>query len=279
METVLPIQFTKKSNKTVQIDDDTVTVNNFFRHWFIDIDIRRYPDDMRILPTNNSVDIYQYSNVQLKYLPKKAALTFLKTFLYCNRPFYLDTNVDRSPNKDDQISDRPDPNLTERLDKLTDWIFKTIFYRVPLGPILDLGLINFCLKTDTKFLMTLERGMNKLFETNKKAAAIHEAPDALIQFHDRPYIVYEEINLTKAMDIYLSGVLRSEQALRKGVLPSSYQQKFKIATGTQSLTVTFKGAQRQFEWLEISVVYDKSYQHLIVYDSYDLKLAVKLIKS
>ena len=81
------------------------------------------------------------------------------------------------------------------------------------------------------------------------------------------------------MDIYLSGVLRSEQALRKGVLPSSYQQKFKIATGTQSLTVTFKGAQRQFEWLEISVVYDKSYQHLIVYDSYDLKLAVKLIKS
>ena len=43
----------------------------FFGHWFTGIDIRRYPDDMRTLPTNNSVDIYQYSNAQLKYLPKK----------------------------------------------------------------------------------------------------------------------------------------------------------------------------------------------------------------
>ena len=43
------------------------------------------------------------------------------------------------------------------------------------------------------------------------------------------------------MDIYLSGILRSEQALRMGVLPSPYQQEFEIATGTQSLTVTFTG--------------------------------------
>ena len=121
--------------------------------------------------------------------------------------------------------------------------------------------------------------MNNLFETNKKAAAISEAPDALIQFHDRPYIAYEEINLTKTMDIYLSGILRSEQPLRMGVLLSPYQQEFEIATGTQSLTVTFKGSQRQSEWLEISLVYDKSYQHLTIYDSYDLELAAKLIKS
>ena len=38
-----------------------MTVINFFGHWFTDIDIRRYPDDMMILPTNNSVDIYQHS--------------------------------------------------------------------------------------------------------------------------------------------------------------------------------------------------------------------------
>ena len=46
-----------------------ITVNNFFGHWFTDVNRRRYPDDTRILPTNNSVDIYQYSNAQLKYLP------------------------------------------------------------------------------------------------------------------------------------------------------------------------------------------------------------------
>ena len=32
--------------------------------------------------------------------------------------------------------------------------------------------------------------MNKLFETNKKAAAIPDEPVALIQFHYRPYIAY-----------------------------------------------------------------------------------------
>ena len=83
-------------------------------------------------------------------MPKKAALTFLKTFLYCNKPVYLDTDVDRRPNDNDQIANRSDPNLTERLDKLD---FKIFFYRIPLGLIVDLGLINFCVKTDTKFLI------------------------------------------------------------------------------------------------------------------------------
>ena len=37
--------------------------------------------------------------------------------------------------------------------------------------------------------------------------------------------------------------------------------------------------QRQFDWLEILIVYDKSYQHTTIYDSYDLELAPKLIKT
>ena len=64
-----------------------------------------------------------------------------------------------------------------------------------------------------------------------------------------------------------------------GVLPAPYQQLFEINKGTQSLTVTFKGAQRQFEWLEISLIYYKSYQHLTIYNSYDLELAAKMIQS
>ena len=34
------------------MDATMVTVNNFFGHWFTDLDLRRYPDDMNILPTN-----------------------------------------------------------------------------------------------------------------------------------------------------------------------------------------------------------------------------------
>ena len=59
MEICLPMKFTKKTNKAQQMDAQMITANNFFRHWFTDIDIRRYPDDTRILPTNNSIDIYQ----------------------------------------------------------------------------------------------------------------------------------------------------------------------------------------------------------------------------
>ena len=54
------------------MDANMIAVNNFFEHWFTDIDIRRYPDDMRILLTNNSADIYQYCNAQIKYLPEKS---------------------------------------------------------------------------------------------------------------------------------------------------------------------------------------------------------------
>ena len=96
------------------------------------------------------------------------------------------------------------------------------YYSILLGMLVDLGLINFAMKTDTKFLFTL----NKLFETTKKAVTIPDELDVHIQFHDRPYISYQEIPLTKTFDVYLSGVLRSEIALRMGVLPAPYQQLF-----------------------------------------------------
>ena len=144
--------------------------------------------------------------------------------------------------------------------------------------LVDFGLVNFAENTDTKFLFTLERNIKRLFESNKKVTSIPTEPDALIQFHDQPYISYEEINLTKTFDIYLSGILRPESALIMGVLPPPYQQLFEINKGTQSITVTFKGAQRQVQWLEISLIYDKSFQYLTTYDSYDLELATKLIE-
>ena len=86
------------------------------------------------------------------------------------------------------------------------------------------------LKTDTKILITLEREMDKLFETNKKLAAIPASPDALINIYDRPYISYKELKLTETSDVYLSGILRSETALRQGILP----------LGAFSISTTFR---------------------------------------
>ena len=85
----IPIKFTKRSAKTTALDANMITVNNFFRHWFTNIDIRRYPDDMNILSTNNSVSIANYSNAQMKYLPAKSVKKLLKTMLYSNKPVYF----------------------------------------------------------------------------------------------------------------------------------------------------------------------------------------------
>ena len=83
-----------------------------------DIDIRQYPDDARILPTNNNVNVYQFLASQLKYLPKDSVATDLKTLLYSNKLVYLDENVDRRPNNDDNAGKHNNNNLTYRMKRL-----------------------------------------------------------------------------------------------------------------------------------------------------------------
>ena len=280
MEIVLPVQFVKKSQKALQLDDDLMPVNNFFCRWFTDIDIKRCPDDVKILPTDKTLSIYDYANAQLKYLPKASIKKLRKSFLYSNLAVYLDENTDRRANNATAGGDRSDPNLTWRLANLHDHTFKKNEYRIPLGLITDLGLCNFPVQTDTRITLTLERNLNKLFEDTKKRAAIPTTdPDASIEFWDRPYIDYQEITLTSVWETYLKEILRDESALRMGVLPNPFQQTFEVAAGAQTISVDFQGASREFNWLEISLVYDKSYVHETVYDSYDLELAANLIES
>ena len=92
-----------------------ITVNNIFGHWFTDIDIQRFPDDMNITPTNNSVSIANYSNAQIKYLPEKSVKKLLKNMLYSNKPV--------RPNNDNVDKDRTDPNLKNRIANLKEDLF------------------------------------------------------------------------------------------------------------------------------------------------------------
>ena len=157
-----------------------MTVNNFFGHWFTDIDIRRYPDDMMILPTNNSVSVANYSNAQMKHLPAKLVKKLLKTMLYYNIDVvYNQDDMDRRSYNSATDEDRTDQNLDYWLANLKDFIFKKSVYRIPLTLISDLGRCNFTVKTDAKFIITLERNMNKLFESNKKVTAIPSDPDTV----------------------------------------------------------------------------------------------------
>ena len=122
---------------------------------------------MNILLTNNSVSIANYSNAQMKYLPAKSVKKLLKTMLYSNKPVYLTGDNIRRPNNDDDAEDRTDPNLTYRIKELKAHLFKKWVEKIPLLYLCDLGKVNFAVKTDTKIAITLERNMNKLFESNK----------------------------------------------------------------------------------------------------------------
>lgn len=77
-------------------------------------------------------------------------------------------------------ADRTDDKLNGRINAFKDNIFKKDYYKLPLGFLVDLGLINSAQKSDTKFVFTLERNMNKLFKSKKKVTEIPDDPDALI---------------------------------------------------------------------------------------------------
>ena len=59
-----------------------ITVKKIFCHWLKEIDARRYPDDVRILPTNNTVEIYQYAAQQLKHYPGISLDDIRESLLY-----------------------------------------------------------------------------------------------------------------------------------------------------------------------------------------------------
>ena len=64
-----------------------------------------------------------------------------------------------------------------------------------------------------------------------------------------------------------------------GAQKTPLQKTCEISTGTDSLHVEFLGSNRQFDWLEISIVPDKSDKHTTIYDSYNWELASKEMKT
>ena len=57
-----------------------------------------------------------------------------------------------------------------------------------------------------------------------------------------------------------------------GVQKSPLQKTYEISVGSNSINVEFFGSNRQFDWLETLLVYDKSDKYLTIYDSYIVQL-------
>ena len=114
----------------------------------------------------------------------------------------------------------------------------------------------------------------KSFLESKKSVTSIGAPDAKIVFTRVLFIQYEQFLLDKNFRHYIETIMISKKILRMCV-----QKAYEISAGSESLTVEFYGSNRQFNWLELSLVYDKNDKHLKIYDSYNVELAAKIIKS
>ena len=282
---VFPMKIKKKSNVANDLDNTLITVNNFFAHWIKEIDIKKLGDDQPILPTINTVEIYKYSDQILKHLPKNSLKLIENDLLFSKKKVKLPNGEDRRKNHTAQGGDadeRTDDNLDQRIEKFHDQLENTFYYRIPLKYICGLGFVNQPVKFNTKWRIIFESDMSRLFESKAQlaaGAAYPDEPDAKIILDSAPYLLYHQFSLEDTYRSYLEGAMVSNQALRTGLKLFPYQKSYEIVAGAQSKTFTFTNAFKQFEFLEISLVYDSSDQHLTIYDSYNAELAATKIKS
>ena len=194
---------------------------------------------------------------------------------------------------------RSDGNFRDREAKFRNQLEDKYVYRIPLKYICDIGKINFPTKIDMKIRLTLKTDMKKLFESNKnlmgnpktgKSATstdsydyepdgIPQMPDVQIVLLKAPMIQYEQLTLDTNFRQYLETILYSAKVLRMGVQKTQHQKNYELQAGSQDIMVDFQGANRQFDWIEICLVYDKSDKHLTAYGNYNAECASKFIKS
>ena len=282
---VFPMKIKKKSNVANDLDNTLITVNNFFAHWIKEIDIKKLGDDQPILPTINTVEIYKYSDQILKHMRKNSLKLIEKDLLFSKKKVKLPTGEDRRKKfiaAGGDADERTDDNLDERIEKFHDQLENTFYYRIPLKYICGLGFVNQPVKFNTKWRIIFESDMSRLFESKAQLAAADTAipdPDAKIILDSAPYLLYHQFSLEDTYRSYLEGAMVSNQVLRIGLKLFPYQKSYEIVAGAQSKTFTFTNAFKQFEFLEISLVFDKSDQHLTIYDSYNAEVAATNIKS
>ena len=208
----------------------------------------------------------------LKHQPTNA----LKTHLYSKKPAYFASetydrrshngaNIDSTGLNPTQITaakklHAKDLNIDERISLFQNQLKNEYVYRIPLRYFSDIGKINFPTKIDHRIKLFLETNMDKLFESRKSLATTAKITnvDAEIIFTKVPFVQYEQMLLDKNFRQHLETILVSEKILRMGAQKRPIQKTYEIQKGSDSLSVEFLGANRQFDWIEISIVPDKN---------------------
>ena len=204
--------------------------------------------------------------------------------LYSKKKVTLPVGEDRRDNHtaaNEDADNRTDDNIDERIQKFRTQLQSTYYYRIPLKYICDIGYVNTPIKFNTKWRLTFETNMSRLFESKTNLAAGADYPDtvdAKIILDSAPCLLFHQFSLEDTYRAYFEGAMISNQVLRTSLKFSPYQKSYELVAGAQSKTFTFTNAFKQFAFLEFSLVFDKSDQHLNIYDSYNAETAATSIK-
>ena len=89
---------------------------------------------------------------------------------------------------------------------------------------------------------------------------------------------YEQFLLDKNFRQHLETIMVSKKILRLDVQKTPVQKNMKFLLDLTAY-IDLLGSNRQSDWLEISLIYDKSDKHTTIYDSYNVEFASKYMKS
>ena len=170
-------------------------------------------------------------------MPEKTLKTIENCLLYSKKHFAIADDLHRRAHltNDANAENRMDENLADRISKIAKQIQNEFAYRISLKFLSD--LVNQCFKFNTKYVLTLETDMQKLFKTNinqADGAALPEAVDAAIIITNASYIQYEQFLLDKNLKTYLEETLQLEHMLRTRIKRMPYEKVYKLVVGTQS---------------------------------------------
>ena len=228
----------------------------------------------------------------LKHLPLDSLKPLQKHLLYSKQPVYYAQTAYNRRNFNGSVptgttaltvirkkTHATDLNLEKRISLFKNQLKNEFVYRI-LRYFSDVGKINFPTKID--YRIKPETSKNKLFESRDvHASAVKTIPDAdaEIIFTRAPFIQYEQILLDKNFRQHLETIMVSKKIIRMGAQKTPIQKNYEIKKGSDLLDIEFLGANRQFDWIEFSIVNGKIDKHTTTYDNYNRELAAQNIKT
>ena len=150
-----------------------------------------------------------YLDILILCLTWKSYENLSRNFLNSKKFVTLPANPDRQSHTDNNLANRMDSNLSDRVAKFTERV-----YRVPLRFLVDIELVNFPVKINSKVICTLETDMNKLFNSNAKVSTIGVL-NANIIWYKAPFIQYEQIRLK--VSEYLETAIIPKKFFQRGL--------------------------------------------------------------